>query len=106
MDKDLFIVPIVKKFFQNMNPTFWNGKGDIPDTFDPRAWQYSLTENVNLEIAFVHDQEEGWKHYCDLINNCDDSSFAVLSGVGIHCVSDIADTVIDLCKNHMEELKL
>lgn len=103
MDKNLFVISIVKEYLQEMNPTFWNGTGNIPDTFDSRPWQYPLTENVNLEITCDYDdEEEVWKHYCDLINNCDDSSFAVLSGVGINCVLSITNTIIHLCNIYKE----
>lgn len=103
MNKNLFAIPIVKKYLEEMNPTFWNGQSNIPDTFDSRPWQYPLTENISLEITCDYDDEEKvWKHYCDLINSSDDSSFDVLSGVGINDVSSIANTIIDLCNTHKE----
>lgn len=62
-----------------------------------------MTENISLEITCDYDDEEKvWKHYCDLINSSDDSSFDVLSGVGINDVSSIANTIIDLCNTHKE----
>ena len=35
---------IVNDFFRDMNPTFWNGNGNKPSTFDERIWEYPLTE--------------------------------------------------------------
>lgn len=103
MNKNLFAIPIVKKYLEEMNTTFWNGQGNIPDTFDSCPWQYPLTENISLEITCdYNDEEKVWKHYCDLINSSDDSSFAVLSGVGINDVSSIANTIIDLCNTRKE----
>lgn len=102
-EKNLFAISIVKKYLKEMNPTFWNGQSNIPDTFDSHPWQYPLTENISLEITCDYDDEEKvWKHYCDLINSSDDSSFDVLSGVGINDVSSIANTIIDLCNTHKE----
>lgn len=102
-EKNLFAISIVKKYLKEMNPTFWNGQSNIPDTFDSHPWQYPLTENISLEITCDYDDEEKvWKHYCDLINSSDDSSFDVLSGVGINDVLSIANTIIDLCNTHKE----
>lgn len=103
MNKNLFAISIVKKYLEEMNPTFWNGQSNIPDTFDRRPWQYPLTENISLEITCDYDDEEKvWKYYCDLINSFDDSSFDVRSGVGINDISSIANTIVGLCNTHKE----
>ena len=44
---------IVNDFFADMNPSLWNGSTSMPKSFDNRAWQYPLTDDVNLEITFV-----------------------------------------------------
>ena len=69
---------IVKDFFNQMNPEMWSGNGNRPTSFDDRALQYPLTNEVNLEITFVNNEEDGWCHYCDLVYESDNSSFDML----------------------------
>ena len=91
---------IVKDFFNQMNPEMWSGNGNSPTSVDDRAWQYPLTNEVNLEITFVNNEEDGWCHYCDLVYASDNTSFDVLSGYGIDSVQNIIDTVLDLCRDY------
>lgn len=73
---------IVDTFFKDMNPTFWNGKGNKPQTFKEQIWEFSLTDNVSLEITLSQDDNE-WNHYCDLVYTSSGESFDMLSGYGI-----------------------
>ena len=91
---------IVNDFFADMNPSLWNGSTSMPKSFDNRAWQYPLTDAVNLEITFVYNEEDGWCHYCDLVYQSDDSSFDMLSGHGIDSILNVTDTVMDLCRDY------
>ena len=91
---------IAKDFLNQMNPEMWSGNGNRPTSFDNRAWQYPLTNEVNLEITFVNNEEDGWCHYCDLVYESDNSSFDMLSGYGINSVQNIIDTVLDLCRDY------
>lgn len=91
---------IVKDFFNQMNPEMWSGNGNRPTSFDDRAWQYPLTNEVNLEITFVNNEEDGWCHYCDLVYESDNSSFDMLSEYGIDSVQNVIDTVLDLCRDY------
>lgn len=91
---------IVSEYLKDMNPDIWDGNGNRPTSFDDRAWQYSLTNEVNLEITFVNNEEDGWCHYCDLVYASDNTSFDVLSGYGIDSVQNIIDTVLDLCRDY------
>jgi hypothetical protein len=91
---------IVKNFFNQMNPDMWSGNGNRPISFDDRAWQYPLTNEVNLELTFVNNEEDGWCHYCDLVYESDNVSFDMLSGYGIDSVQNIIDTVLDLCRDY------
>lgn len=72
----------------------------MPKSFDDRAWQYPLTDDVNLEITFVNTEEEGWCHYCDLVYQSDDSSFDMLREYGIDSILNVTDTVMDLCRDY------
>ena len=91
---------IVNDFFADMNPSLWNGSTSMPKSFDDRAWQYPLADDVNLEITFVYNEEDGWCHYCDLVYQSDDSSFDMLSGYGIDSILNVTDTVMDLCRDY------
>lgn len=79
---------IVNDFFADMNPSLWNGSTSMPKSFDDRAWQYPLADDVNLEITFVYNEEDG------------DSSFDMLSGYGIDSILNVTDTVMDLCRDY------
>lgn len=91
---------IVTEFLKDMNPDMWNGNGNKSESFDEHGWQYSLTDDVNLEITFVNNEEDGWCHYCDLVYASDNVSFDMLSGYGIDSVQNIIDTVLDLCRDY------
>lgn len=91
---------IVNDFFADMNPSLWNGSTSMLKSFDDRAWQYPLTDDVNLEITFVNTEEEGWCHYCDLVYQSDDSSFDMLREYGIDSILNVTDTVMDLCRDY------
>ena len=88
---------IVTKFLKDMNPDTWDGNGNKPESFDEHGWQCSLSDDVNLEITFAYDEEDGWHHSCDLVHKSDNSSFDMLSGYGIDSLENIIDTVLDLC---------
>ena len=90
---------IVDAFFTDMNPTFWNGKGNKPQTFKEQIWEFSLTDNVSLEITFSQDDNE-WNHYCDLVYTSSGESFDMLSGYGIDSQLNLIDTIMDLCKGY------
>lgn len=90
---------IVDAFFKDMNPTFWNGKGNKPQTFKEQIWEFSLTDNVSLEITFSQDDNE-WNHYCDLVYTSSGESFDMLSGYGIDSQLNLIDTIMDLCKGY------
>ena len=74
---------IVTDFLKDMNPDMWDGNGDKPKSFDERSWRYPIKMNIDLEITFINDKEDGWHHCCDLVHMSDDSSFDMLSGYGI-----------------------
>ena len=90
---------IVDAFFKDINPTFWNGKGNKPKTFREETWEFNLTDDVSLEIVFTQDDEE-WNHYCDLVYTSSGESFDMLSGYGIDSPLNLIDTIMDLCKEY------
>lgn len=88
---------IAKDFFNDMNPNFWNGEGKMPETFLEGVWEYALAKDIILEITMLYDDSERkWKHYCDLVQRND--SIDMATGDGIDSISNLADTIMDLCK--------
>ena len=90
---------IVNDFFRDMNPSFWNGKGDKPSSFNERIWEYPLTDEIRLEIVFVCDDIDGWHHCCDLVDTKSNDSIDMLSGYGIDSALNLADTIMCLCQD-------
>lgn len=96
---------IVNDFFRDRNPTFWNGRGSKPSTFNEKVWEYSLTEDIHLEITFAHDDVDGWCHCCDLVDTKSNDSIATLSRKGMDSAIDLVDTIMDLCYDKEYEHK-
>lgn len=82
-----------------MNPDLWNGEGNKPKSFNEMIWDYPISDTVNLEVTFGYDELDGWKYYCDLVYESDNSSFAEQSGYGINFPHNITNTILELCKN-------
>lgn len=91
---------IVNNFFEDMNPTFWNGTGDKPSTFDERIWEYILSETDRLDISFEYDDYDGWHHCCELVDVASNTMTEILSGYGIDSTANLGDTIMDLCKEY------
>ena len=98
--KKINAMNIAYDFIKNMNPSFWDGNGNKPDSFKDYSRQYSLTIGINLEITFVYDELDGWHHCCDLVYESDNSSFDLLSGDRIDSIINITNTIMDLCKDY------
>lgn len=54
---------------------------------------------MSLEITLSQDDNE-WKHYCDLVYTSSGESFDMLSGYGIDSPLNLVDTIMDLCKEY------
>lgn len=91
---------IVNDFFRDMNPTYWNGTGNKPSSFDTRVWEYSLQNGVSLDISFENNGIEGWCHYCELVDEASNEIMECLSGYGIDSALNLVDTVMDLCREY------
>lgn len=90
---------IADSFLDDMNPDLWNGEGNKPKSFNEMIWDYPISDTVNLEVTFGYDELDGWKYYCDLVYESDNSSFAEQSGYGINFPHNITNTILELCKN-------
>lgn len=91
---------IANDFFKDMNPTFWNGSGNKPSTFDERIWGYPLTEKMHLEITLVYNDIDRWHHCCDLVDTKSNDSIKMLSGNEIDSALNLVDTIMNLCKDY------
>lgn len=90
---------IVNDFFKQMNPTFWNGEGNKPDTFDERIWEYELSEYDDLNICLYYDGTD-WVHCCEIVDRQSDTMTEMLTGYGIDSALNLVDTIMDLCKEY------
>lgn len=51
---------IVNDFFADMNPSLWNGSTSMPKSFDNRAWQYPLTDDVTSKsLLYIMKKMDG-----------------------------------------------
>ena len=85
-------------FFRDMNPTFWNGYGDIPSSFDTRVWECPLQDGISLNITLEHNDIDGWCHFCELVDDASNDMVECLSGYGIDSIFNLVDTIMDLCR--------
>lgn len=92
---------IVNDFFRDMNPTFWNGNGDKPQSFDEREWEYDLTNDKRLNICLYYDDiDKEWVHCCEIVGASDDVVLEMLTGYGIDSTLNLIDTLMDLCRDY------
>lgn len=89
---------IAKEFLSKMNPSLWDGNGAKPENFMEIIWECQLTVDIKLDISFQYDEEDGWFHCCELVDNHSDEMLEILSGYGIDSVLNISDTIMDICK--------
>lgn len=89
---------IVNDFFRDINPTFWNGRGNRPDTFKKRVWKYKLSK-YDLQIV-LHQNGTEWVHCCEIIDRSSNAMMKRLTGSGIDSALNLVDTVMALCQNY------
>ena len=91
---------IAQEFMNDMNPTMWDGNGDVPSTFDDRCLGSDLSPDMRLDISFLYDNEDGWRHCCELVNVASNEMVEILTGYGIDSVQNLANAILDICKNY------
>lgn len=91
---------IVNNFFKDMNPTYWNGIGDKPNTFNEKVWECPLQNGISLNITLENNDFDGWYHFCELVDDISNEMMECLSGYGIDSVLNLVDTVMDLCMEY------
>lgn len=89
---------IAETFLCEMNPVNWDGQGNVPVGVDTRIMTFPLTEDIELDISFELDVQDGWVHYCELRDKFNGDLIDCLSGYGVDSPQNLADTIMDLIK--------
>lgn len=94
---------IAKAFLREMNPTNWDGQGEMPAGFDTRTMVFVTdTPDVLLDISFELCMEDDgtfqWEHYCELVQESSDTIIERVYGYGINSVQNLTDTINYLLK--------
>ena len=95
---------IAEDFIHKMNPTNWDGTGEMPEGFDTKIVTYDIdSKNGNeLDISFEYLEEDesdvsGWTHYCELRDKETEDLMIPMHGYGINSVQNLIDTIMDVC---------
>lgn len=92
---------IAKAFLHEMNPTNWNGQGEMPAGFDTRIMEF-ITDmpDVLLDISFEFCMEDDstfqWENCCELVQESSDTIIERVYGYGINSVQNLTDTISQL----------
>lgn len=95
---------IAQEFIDEMNPDLWNGIGDTPDNLDTRIVTYNInSENNELDISLELEEnpetgEKEWTHCCELRDKDNGDLMDIQHGYGIDSIPNLADTILDICK--------
>lgn len=92
---------IAKAFLYEMNPTNWDGRGEMPAGFDTRTMEF-ITDmpDVLLDISFKFCMEDDstfqWENCCELVQESSDTIVDRVYGYGINSVQNLTDTIRQL----------
>ena len=91
-------IEIANEFIHEMNPTRWNGNGEIPIGFDTRVMEFATDmPDVLLDVSFeLYEEIDGnshWDHYCELVQESSDTIVDCAHGYGVDSPQNIADTI-------------
>lgn len=98
---------IAKAFLHEMNPTNWNGQGEMPAGFDARTLEF-ITDmpDVLLDISFEFCMEDNstfqWEHCCELVQESSDTIIERVYGYGIDSVQNLTDTINYLLEGNLK----
>ena len=89
---------IAKAFLHEMNPTNWDGQGEMPAGFDTRIIEFTTDmPDVLLDISFeLYEEMDGtchWDHYCELVQESSDTIVDCAHDYGINSVQNLTDTI-------------
>lgn len=87
---------IANLFLSTMNPSHWNGEGHQPNDFDRRIFEYPISPRFRLDISLNNDDIEGWKCYCEIVDEVSNDVLVANMCHNICSASVIADTICKL----------
>lgn len=104
---------IAETFLSEMNPTGWNGIGNVPVGFDQRVMSFPLSEpdGVRLDISFELIQDDDvayrWEHHCEIVDEATNKVIDCCHGYGIDSIDNLEDTIEYLLEvNNINPIKV
>ncbi len=92
---------IANSFLTEINPDYWDGKGEKPSSFVELIWEYDLSEYDRLDISMEYSEEDKcWIHFCEIVDKKNNMMTEILTGYGIDSVENLTDTILDICKEY------
>lgn len=92
---------IAKAFLHEMNPTNWDGQGEMPAEFDTRIMEFTtdmpdVLLDISFELCMEDDGTFQWEHYCELVQGSSNTMIECAHGYGINSVQNLTDTISQL----------
>lgn len=94
-------IEIAEKHLQKANPSLWDGQNEAPADFDSRIATYPIDNEIELDISFEYDEEDGWLHLCELRDFTSEEILSIMHGYGINSPQNLADTIEDICAGRL-----
>ena len=92
-------IEIANAFIHEMNPSHWNGIGEVPSDFDRSELSFQTDKpNVFITLSYSlffddYGYDGEWGHSCYLVNGKEDTTIDCVHGYGIDSPQNIADTI-------------
>lgn len=98
---------IAKAFLHEMNPTNWNGQGEMPAGFDTRILEFitdmpDVLLNISFKFCMEDDGTFQLEHYCELVQESSDTMIECAHGYGINSVQNLTDTISQLLEVNLK----
>lgn len=92
---------IAKAFLHEMNPTNWDGQGEMPAGFDTRTLEFitdmpDVLLNISFKFCMEDDGTFQWEHCCELVQESSDAIIERVYSCGINSVQNLTDTISQL----------
>ena len=89
---------ISKAFLHEMNPTNWDGQGEMPAELDTRIMEFTtdmpdVLLDISFELCMEDDGTFQWEHYCELVQGSSNTMIECAHGYGINSVQNLTDTI-------------
>lgn len=103
---------IAHTFLEEMNPSSWDGIGNVPVGFDQCTMGFPLDgvlvnyKYVRLDISFeLCEEDDGtfqWNHYCEIVYADTDEVVDCAHGYGINSEQNLVDTITTLLESNFD----